>query len=143
MPVVTSVSIATRDWGSCRITASSTVSEIWSAILSGCPSVTDSEVNRCFPLGMKPRLPVARRKASAARSSSTQSVEDNGLSLSLSTESYSALSEHALQGESQVAARGDPEIAPRAHDSPKREGPRHLQIDGAGPGRVAQEVTDL
>src|SRR5215470_20172051 len=26
--------------------ASSTASEIWSAILSGCPSVTDSEVNR-------------------------------------------------------------------------------------------------
>src|SRR5579859_2540736 len=28
------------------MTASSTPSEIWSAILSGCPSVTDSEVNR-------------------------------------------------------------------------------------------------
>src|SRR3954471_12649244 len=45
-PVFTSVSQATRPFGSSRITASSTPSEIWSAILSGWPSVTDSEVNR-------------------------------------------------------------------------------------------------
>src|SRR5215210_3688636 len=45
-PVFTSVSHATRPVGSSAITASSTPSEIWSAILSGWPSVTDSEVNR-------------------------------------------------------------------------------------------------
>src|SRR6202007_149263 len=45
-PVFTSVSHATRPYGSSCITASSTPSEIWSAILSGWPSVTDSEVNR-------------------------------------------------------------------------------------------------
>src|SRR5215210_7636776 len=45
-PVLTSVSQATRPVGSSRSTASRTPSEIWSAILSGCPSVTDSEVNR-------------------------------------------------------------------------------------------------
>src|SRR5918999_2314228 len=45
-PVFTSVSQATRPVGSSRITASRTPSEIWSAILSGWPSVTDSEVNR-------------------------------------------------------------------------------------------------
>src|SRR5689334_3503421 len=45
-PVFTSVSHATRPLGSSAITASRTPSEIWSAILSGCPSVTDSEVNR-------------------------------------------------------------------------------------------------
>src|SRR4051812_9534751 len=45
-PVLTSVSQATRPVGSSRITASRTPSEIWSATLSGCPSVTDSEVNR-------------------------------------------------------------------------------------------------
>src|SRR5215216_2697996 len=45
-PVFTSVSHATRPAGSSRSTASRTPSEIWSAILSGCPSVTDSEVNR-------------------------------------------------------------------------------------------------
>src|SRR6516165_4574578 len=44
-PVVISVSQATRPFGSSVRTASSTESEIWSAILSGCPSVTDSEVN--------------------------------------------------------------------------------------------------
>src|SRR6185312_13479095 len=45
-PVLTSVSQATRALGSSRRTASRTPSEIWSAILSGCPSVTDSDVNR-------------------------------------------------------------------------------------------------
>ena len=43
-PVVTSVSQATRAFGSFSIIASKTASEIWSAILSGWPSVTDSEV---------------------------------------------------------------------------------------------------
>src|SRR5918992_5624939 len=45
-PVLTSVSQATRPVGSSASTASSTVSEIWSAILSGWPSVTDSDVKR-------------------------------------------------------------------------------------------------
>src|SRR3954468_22248123 len=45
-PVFTSVSQATRPVGSSAMTASSTPSEIWSATLSGWPSVTDSEVNR-------------------------------------------------------------------------------------------------
>jgi len=47
MPVVISVSQATRASGSSASVASNTASEIASAILSGCPSVTDSEVNRC------------------------------------------------------------------------------------------------
>src|SRR5947209_5797943 len=46
MPVVTSVSQATRPVGSARSTSSRTASEIWSATLSGWPSVTDSDVNR-------------------------------------------------------------------------------------------------
>src|SRR3982751_2944759 len=45
-PVLTSVSQATRPVGSSAMTASRTPSEIWSAILSGWPSVTDSEVNK-------------------------------------------------------------------------------------------------
>src|SRR5437588_10608812 len=45
-PVVTSVSQATRPFVSCFMTSSSTASEIWSAILSGWPSVTDSDVNK-------------------------------------------------------------------------------------------------
>src|ERR1700753_174295 len=45
-PVLTRVSQATRPRGSWARTASSTPSEIWSAILSGWPSVTDSEVKR-------------------------------------------------------------------------------------------------
>ena len=40
------VSQATRLVGSSARQASRMASEIWSAILSGCPSVTDSEVNR-------------------------------------------------------------------------------------------------
>src|SRR5687767_8228075 len=49
-PVVTSVSHATRPTRSCARIASRMESEIWSAILSGCPSVTDSDVNRYRPL---------------------------------------------------------------------------------------------
>src|SRR3954467_12863086 len=45
-PVVTSVSTATRLCGSSARSASRTESLIWSAILSGCPSVTDSDVKR-------------------------------------------------------------------------------------------------
>src|SRR5579884_1960113 len=45
-PVVIMVSTATREAGSSLSSASRMESEIWSAILSGCPSVTDSEVNR-------------------------------------------------------------------------------------------------
>ena len=40
---------ATRPVGCSARTASRTPSEIWSQILSGCPSVTDSEVNRYSP----------------------------------------------------------------------------------------------
>ena len=45
-PVVTSASHATRQLASTVSNASSTASESWSASLSGCPSVTDSEENR-------------------------------------------------------------------------------------------------
>src|SRR6478736_7550518 len=45
-PVVTRVSTATRPFGSAARIASRMLSEIWSQILSGCPSVTDSDVNR-------------------------------------------------------------------------------------------------
>src|SRR6185436_6955020 len=48
-PVVTIVSQATRLYGSWDKIASRMASEIWSAILSGWPSVTDSEVKRCRP----------------------------------------------------------------------------------------------
>src|SRR3954452_4722156 len=45
-PVVISVSTATRLRGSCSSIASRMASLIWSAILSGWPSVTDSDVKR-------------------------------------------------------------------------------------------------
>src|SRR6202142_4204073 len=45
-PVAVRVSQATRLVGSSVKQASRIASEIWSAILSGCPSVTDSEVNK-------------------------------------------------------------------------------------------------
>src|SRR5215213_7600025 len=45
------------------MTASRTPSEIWSAILSGWPSVTDSEVNR-YSLSLKEKLRVSCRPAS-------------------------------------------------------------------------------
>src|SRR5437762_13418400 len=62
-PVVIKVSQATRPIGSSARTASRTESEIWSAILSGWPSVTDSDVN------VKERAGIARRLADAAEAS--------------------------------------------------------------------------
>src|SRR5699024_659050 len=44
-PVLTTVSHATRASLSSLIISSKIASEIWSATLSGCPSVTDSDVN--------------------------------------------------------------------------------------------------
>src|SRR6267142_2399679 len=55
-PVVISVSHATRPMGSSLRTASRTESEIWSAILSGWPSVTDSDVKVNERFGMAARL---------------------------------------------------------------------------------------
>src|SRR5207247_8368417 len=65
IPVVTRVSHATRPSRSTARIASRTASDIWSASLSGCPSVTDSEEHK-YPLriarsisgpGDAPRLP--------------------------------------------------------------------------------------
>src|SRR6266404_4659718 len=55
-PVVISVSQATRPMGSSLRTASRTESEIWSAILSGWPSVTDSDVKVKERFAMAARL---------------------------------------------------------------------------------------
>src|SRR6267378_1717807 len=52
-PVLASVSSATRELGSSLRSASRTASEIWSHILSGWPSETDSEVKRKFLIGIK------------------------------------------------------------------------------------------
>src|SRR5699024_1905079 len=49
-PVLTKASTATRASGSSLMMASSTASEIWSAILSGWPSDTDSEVKIVYSL---------------------------------------------------------------------------------------------
>src|SRR5690349_18513533 len=67
-PVVISVSQATRPVGSSARTASRTASEIWSAILSGWPSVTDSEVKEKARLLMRGRVPDLTAKAKLRRS---------------------------------------------------------------------------
>src|SRR5277367_336998 len=74
-PVAVRVSAATRLNGSCARHASRMASEIWSAILSGCPSVTDSDVNKNLSRADKVESSVvdeiARRKGlrSVAKSS--------------------------------------------------------------------------
>src|SRR3954464_10659292 len=75
-PVFTSVSQATRPVGSSAITASSTPSEIWSAILSGWPSVTDSEVNR-YSLSDSRVMPERLRFSSGARGGDLEQVGDH------------------------------------------------------------------
>src|SRR5918999_15204 len=72
-PVFTSVSHATRPAGTSAITASRTPPEIWSALLSGCPSVTDSEVKRnslsesCWVVIRRGSLAATNRGASHKR----------------------------------------------------------------------------
>src|SRR3972149_478786 len=63
-PVVTSVSQATLLLGSSFNNASSMASDIWSATLSGCPSVTDSEVKRysLFPIILRLLFNVYRQR---------------------------------------------------------------------------------
>src|SRR4051812_16700490 len=63
-PVVIMVSTATRLRGSCASIASRIESLIWSAILSGWPSVTDSEVKR--RRGTRYSLGTVARSTSAA-----------------------------------------------------------------------------
>src|SRR5919199_2750139 len=75
-PVFTSVSHATRPVGSSRSTASSTPSEIWSAILSGWPSVTDSEVNRNSLSGGRV-MPEGLRFVSGAGRGDLEQVRDH------------------------------------------------------------------
>lgn len=50
IPVLVAVSQATLEAGSSTKQASRTASEIWSAILSGWPRPTDSEVKRNLPV---------------------------------------------------------------------------------------------
>src|ERR671937_840915 len=75
-PVLTSVSHATRPPGSSRSTASRTPSEIWSAILSGWPSVTDSEVNR-YSLSGSRVMPERLRFSSGAGRGHLEQVRDH------------------------------------------------------------------
>src|SRR4029079_16576147 len=75
-PVLTRVSHATRPPGSSRRTASSTPSEIWSATLSGCPSVTDSEVNR-YSLSGSRVMPERLRFSSGACRGDLEEVRDH------------------------------------------------------------------
>src|SRR5215472_7238334 len=74
VPVVTSTSQATRPIGSSVRTASRTASEIWSAILSGCPSVTDSEVNMCLCVSAKVPSPKNVRDLMRSRGDSAHSL---------------------------------------------------------------------
>src|SRR6202023_4403043 len=60
-PVAVRVSQATRLVGSSDRHASRIASEIWSAILSGCPSVTDSEVNRVLCCAIVKKAPCENR----------------------------------------------------------------------------------
>src|SRR5215203_1424969 len=93
IPVFTSVSQATRPPGSSRMIASRTPSEIWSATLSGWPSVTDSDVKRYSPsasgleVGMRGSVeefcPVAELIAVATATGCRDEVDDQRDALQL------------------------------------------------------------
>src|SRR5436190_15302977 len=78
MPVVTRVSHATRPVGSSRSTASRTASEIWSAILSGCPSVTDSDVKKWRPFCSMESTPCESERSLVE--TAKPSIPENGAS---------------------------------------------------------------
>src|SRR3954454_18140151 len=74
-PVVIIVSTATRLCGSSLSMASRTASLIWSAILSGCPSVTDSDVNKRRDMRLPGAVFGAGRAVDYARSLSVEQAE--------------------------------------------------------------------
>ena len=75
---MTSVSQATRPVGSSRRTASRMASEIWSAILSGCPSVTDSEVKKWRPFWSMESTPCESERSVVE--TAKPSIPENGAS---------------------------------------------------------------
>src|SRR5437899_677392 len=135
-PVVTSVSIATRDSASWERTASRTPSEIWSAILSGCPSVTDSDVNRDLPLTMH----LSSNWTFVPSTTSAESPENTGVAGGKSTESHSSFPQETLQGQRQIAAGRDLEGIPHTERGSEALWLCHFNENGAGPGSFAQEV---
>ena len=74
-----SVSQATRPFGSSVRTASRTESETWSATLSGCPSVTDSEVKENERAAIGRDSATARRGVDSRRSAGGPSVAPDEL----------------------------------------------------------------
>src|SRR5262245_42184048 len=133
-PVVTRVSIATRDCSSFASTASSRLSEIWSAILSGWPSVTDSEVTRDRPFGMH----VSFRMATVPTFALAERQENTGVAGRKSTKSYGPLSQEVLQRQRQIMAGRDLHRVRGPQRGAERFGSRDLEIDRAGPGSPGQ-----
>src|SRR6266516_4613319 len=76
-PVVISVSQATRLIGSFPSAASRTESEIWSALLSGWPSVTDSDVNRKVRCDIARRVALTRDDNQCLQAASLDAVGEN------------------------------------------------------------------
>src|SRR5712691_2188865 len=80
-PVVIMVSQATRPCGSSVSTASRTESETWSAILSGWPSVTDSDVKEKERFAMAARLADGQEGGDGGLSGALRAVGREGAEL--------------------------------------------------------------
>src|SRR6266516_2258412 len=119
-PVVTSVSQATRPYGSCPSTASRIVSEIWSAILSGWPSVTDSEVKRNERPATSRRLPDGDEPLRRCDVAVDRSVEEHG------PERRQVAS--GLRGERLLRARAGARAYARAQLVDQRQQLRHVRV---------------
>src|SRR6185503_5952710 len=124
-PVVTRVSQATRPMGSCARMASRTESEIWSAILSGCPSVTDSDVKRWRPLRL---MRVELLRAARARTGRGQRAAIHGTCSGFPRKQGPATAGRAFQDPPNIAAL----LGPRQHGGPA--GGSGLQVHGRGFG---------
>src|SRR3954447_25887925 len=124
MPVVTRVSQATRLVGSWRRTSSRTASEIWSATLSGWPSVTDSDVNRWISRSLM-LVPVAVKTG--------QLIRESPVILSADGPAFQDTIEECRQGvkcgQGDVLAPRLQAAGERAGDAAAAPGARHREGD--------------
>src|SRR5580704_16765388 len=88
-PVLASVSSATRELGSSVRSASRTASEIWSHILSGWPSETDSDVNRKSLSGIIRDSSLERLFGQDSDSTYAGAARDRGVQLCFSSSGLS------------------------------------------------------
>src|SRR5690348_15074475 len=144
-PVVMKVSHATRACGSFARTASRTESETWSAILSGWPSVTDSDVKEKERGAMAARLAAMPNEAGGEGRVATAQLSPGEELRRVDDEGHELRQLHlrrelrpaAAEVRDPLRARRDDELPAEGRDvqCPVREQEVDLPLRGRGVGR--------